>query len=211
MDKVNDYVNKGCTFISVVLLLHNATWNCIVNDIGILDSFLKDPLSYVATLLPVIVNLLWMLVKSIYDNFEPRLYAIYGVKSICVLVRIVIEFWIVNKYSLYASPHTGEEVSGWYRGVFCVIAVTVIEGIMMGILEGGMFDDLVDYLVDYLPYHCYLFCFILGMQEALNTYPDVLQSMNVATFFKLVLLASLLGILQGIKFVFEFCFLWIKL
>ncbi len=192
------------------MLLYRAMYESIVNDVGILESFLRDPLSYVLTLLPVAENLLVMLVKCIYERFDSWLFINYILKSLCILVRIAIEFQIVEKYSLYATPKTGEAIAGWYRGVGYVIAITVIEGIIIGILDGGVFDDLVDYLVDYLPYHCYLFCFILGMQEALHIYPDVLQSLDFSTFVKLVILASLLGVIDGIKFVFQVCFLWLK-
>lgn len=210
MEKTNDYIGRICTFISVAILLYRAMYDCLVNDIGILESFLSDPLSYVVTLLPVAANLLLMLVKCIYERFDSWLFINYTLKSICILIRIAIEFQIVDKYSLYVTPRTGEDITAWYRGVGLIIGITVIEGIIIGILDGGMFDDLVDYLVDYLPYHCYLFCFILGMQEALNIYPDVLQSLDFSTFVKLVILASILGVIDGIKFVFEVCFLWLK-
>lgn len=154
----------------------------------------------------VFLNLLLLMVKGVSKNFESRLFINWGIKSLIILARVVLEFWIVDKFSLCITPKAGEGVSNWYKGVFLVIAVIVIEGIIVGALEGGTFDDLIDYLVEGLPGNGYLFCLILGMQEAVNTYPNVWQSMDFALFIKLVLLATGLGIIQGIKFVFEFCF-----
>lgn len=198
-------INNICTLGSVLLLLYRTSYDCIFNKMGLVESFLCDPLGYIFTLLPVIINLIFLIIK----NWEFNLLVIYLIKSVTILAGIISEFLIIGKYELYNIPVSGGGIGKWYMGIGIVIFIIMVEGIIIEFMEEGTFDDVLDYMVDGLPFHYCLFCFVLGLQESIITYPFLMESFNLNNLFRLITAAAIHGIGYFIEIPFAIALLWI--
>lgn len=201
--KIEEAINKICTFGSVFLLLYKTSYDFVINKLGIMESFISDPLGYIFTLLPIIASLFIFFFKKC-DFGE---FVIYIIKSVVILIGTVAEFLVITKFELYNI--FGNDMKKWYIGIVIVIFIVMVEGIIIGFVDEGTFDDVVDYMVDGLPFHYCLFSILLGLQKTIIENPYLLEINNRERLIQLIILTILNSILYFIEVIFGVFLLWL--
>lgn len=140
MNSIVRKINRWCSIISAVSLSYNVAVNYFFRGYSLEQSFALDPIGYVTTFLPIIVEIVFNTINIVRDKNCATKIARIIIKPIAYVGISVFEVFII----FYFKMNVGFNIEPNFRflfGIFILMLFAVAEAFILALCEG---EDTID-------------------------------------------------------------------
>lgn len=193
---MRNYVSRICTVGSVLMLAYTITSNYFIGGITPIKSIFSDPLTYIFTLAPIIVNTLYHLYKIIRIGFSGNEQMRYIVLPVIRVACILLELWLIHLFSLDTGLEINDDVATYGLKMLGLLIPILMECLISAYFDG---DEIMDYFLREAGLSLLLLCFVNGCKQTtiwISTYGSPYPDENIVLVW--IVMTIVYGILYAL-------------